>query len=85
MVISLGVGIGGWGMGDGPGIERGGRLTVPSSLHVALNPLFNRRNIFLRVLKIFSDVGRLAACDEAVLWRFARLGVDGPATVLDAC
>ena len=84
VVISLRDRTGVWGMRDGLGMERRGRLTVPSSLHVALNPLFNRRNIFFRVFKIFSDVGRLAACNEAVLWRFARLGVDGPATVLDA-
>ena len=72
-------------MVDGPGIESGSRLTVPSSLHVALNPLFDCRNIFLGVLKVFSDIGRLAACDEAVLGRLTRLSVDGPATVLDAC
>lgn len=66
-------------------MERKRRLTVPSSLHVALDPLFNRRNVLFGVLEIFSDIGRLAARDEAVLGRFARLGVDGPATVLDAC
>ena len=58
---------------------------MPSSLHVALNPLFNRRNILLGVLEVFSDIGRLAARDEAVFGWFARLGVDGPTTVLDAC
>ena len=61
------------------------RLTVPGSLHVALDPLFNRRNILLGVLEVFSDVGCLAARDEAVFGRFARLGMDGPATMLDAC
>ncbi len=61
----------------------GGKLTVPSSFHVALNPLFNRRNVLLGILEIFSYIGRLAACDEAVLGRFARFGVDGPAAVLD--
>lgn len=66
-------------------MQRVGRLTVPSGLHVTLNPLFNRRNVLLGVLEIFSDIGCLAARDEAVLGRFARLGVDGPATVLDAC
>ena len=58
---------------------------MPSGLHMALDPLFDRRNILLGVLEIFSDVGRLAARDEAVLGRFARFGVDGPATMLDAC
>ena len=58
---------------------------MPSSLHVALNPLFNRPDILLGVLEVFSDVGRLAASDEAVFGWFARLRVDGPATVLDAC
>lgn len=72
-------------MGNGSGIERGRRLTVPSSFHVAFGPFFNCRNILLGVLKIFSDIGRLAARDEAVLGWFARLGVDGSATVLDAC
>lgn len=58
---------------------------MPSCLDVALNPLFNRCNIFFGVLQIFSDVGCLAARDEAILGRFARLGMDRPATVLDAC
>lgn len=66
------------------GLEVMGRLTVPGRLHVPLNPLFDCRNVLFRVLEIFSDVGRLAARDEAVLGRFAGLGVDGPATVLDA-
>ena len=69
-------------LGDG---EWGRRLTVPSSLHMALDPLFYRRDILLGVFEIFSDVGCLAARDEAVLGWFARLGVNGPATVLDAC
>ena len=58
---------------------------MPSSLHVTLDPLFNRRNILLGVLEVFSDIGRLAACDEAVFGWFARLRMNGPATVLDAC
>lgn len=58
---------------------------MPGSLHVALDPLFDRRDILLGVFEIFSDVGGLAARDEAVFGRFAGLGVDGPATVLDAC
>ena len=58
---------------------------MPSGLHVALDPFFDSRDILLGVLEIFSDVGSLAARDEAVLGRFARLGVDGPATMLDAC
>ena len=66
-------------------MNRAGRLTVPSSLHVTLDPLFNRSNVLFGVLEILSDIGCLAARDEAVLRRFARLGVDGPATVLDAC
>lgn len=74
-----------WAMGKVSEMERGARLTVPCSFHVALDPLFNRGDIFLGVLEIFSNVGRLAARDEAVLGRLARLGVDGPATVLDAC
>lgn len=65
-------------------LEEMGRLTVPGSLHVPLDPLFDCRNVLFRVLEIFSDVGRLAARDEAVLGRFAGLGVNGPATVLDA-
>ena len=69
----------------GSNMEVGGRLTVPSCLHMAFDPLFDRRNILLGVLQIFPGVGRLAARDEAVLGRFARLGVNGPATVLDAC
>lgn len=56
---------------------------MPSSLDVTLNPFFNRRNVLLGVLEIFSDIGRLAARNEAVRGRFARLGVDGPAAVLD--
>ena len=60
-------------------------LTVPGSLDVALDPLFNGRNVLLGVFEIFSDVGRLTTRDKAVLGRFSRLGVDGPATVLDAC
>ena len=71
----------GYWIGNGEGWEG---LTVPGSLHVALNPLFDSRNILLGVLEIFSDVSRLAARDEAVLGRFAGLGMDGPATVLDA-
>lgn len=67
------------------GVKRNGRLTVPSSLYVAFDPLFNCRNIFLGVRKVFSDIARLAARDEAVRGRLARLGVDGPAAVLDAC
>lgn len=65
--------------------ENGVMLTVPSSLHVALDPLFNGRDVLLGILEIFSDIGGLAACDEAVLGRFARLSVDGPAPVLDSC
>ena len=60
-------------------------LTVPSSLHVALNPLFNGRDVLLGILEIFSDIGGLAARDKAVLGRFAWLSVDRPAPVLDAC
>lgn len=66
------------------GVERDGRLTMPSSLYVALDPFFNRRNILFGIFEIFSDVYRLAARDEAVLGRLARLGVNGPASVLDA-
>lgn len=57
---------------------------MPGSFHVTLDPLFDSRDIFFGVLEIFSDIGRLAAGDEAVLGRFAGLGVDGPAAVLDA-
>ena len=70
---------------EGKGREWGGRLTVPGSLHVALDPFFYRCDVLLGVLEIFSDVGRLAAGDEAGFGRLALLGVDGPAAVLDPC
>ena len=60
------------------------RLTVPCSLHMTLNPFFNRGNVLFGVLEIFSDISSLAARDEAVLGRLSGLGMNGPATVLDA-
>ena len=67
------------------GKSRMRRLTMPCSLHVTLNPLFDRRNVLLGVFEILSNIGRLATRDEAVLGRFAGFGVYRPATVLDTC
>lgn len=58
---------------------------MPGSLYVALDPFFDSRDILFGVFEIFSNIGRLAARDKAVLGWFTRLGVNGPAAVLDAC
>ncbi len=59
-------------------------LTVPSSLHMTLDPLFNGCNIFLGVFKVLTDLVDLTARHHAGLGRLARLRLDRPAAVLDA-
>lgn len=57
---------------------------MPRSLNMSLHPFLHRRNILLGVLEILTDVASLVAGYKAILGWFARLGVDGPATMLDA-
>ena len=52
---------------------------------MTFHPLFNGRNVLLGVLQIITDIFGLATSHEAIFRWLARLGVDRPATVLNAC
>ena len=57
---------------------------MPCSFHVTLDPFLNSGDVFFRVLQFLTDIVGLAASDKTVLGRLAGLGVDRPASMLDA-
>ena len=67
-----------------PWCHRARPQAVPCSLDVPLDPLFDGGDVGGRILQIFAHILDLGATYHGGLRWAARLGLDGPAAVLDA-